>query len=109
MNKLKEVYFYTDRNDKCRIKTWLNELNIETRSRILNRITRLEYGHYGDYKHIEGKIFELRFFFGKGYRVYFTEKDSKIILLLNGGDKDSQQRDIKIAKSLVSEHLKTQE
>ena len=106
MHKIKEVYFYTDRNNKSLVKIWLNKLDIQARSRILNRITRLEYGHYGDYKHIDGRIFELRFFFGKGYRIYFTEKDDKIILLLNGGDKDSQRNDIELAKSLLNEYLK---
>jgi putative addiction module killer protein len=48
----------------------------------------------------------LRFFFGKGYRIYFIEEDNKIILLLNGGNKDSQQHDIKLAKSLLSEYSK---
>lgn len=106
MQKIKEVYFYTDINNKCSIKLWLDKLDIQTRARILNRITRIEYGHYGDYKNVEGKIFELRFFFGKGYRIYFVEEGTKILLLLNGGDKDSQQRDIGIAKSLFDEYLK---
>jgi putative addiction module killer protein len=108
MHKSKEIYFYADNNGKCLVKLWLNKLEVQTRSRILNRIMRLEHGHYGDFKHIEGGIFELRFFFGKGYRVYFIEDGEKIILLLNAGDKDSQQRDIKLAKSLLNNYLNTQ-
>ena len=105
MNKIKEVYFYTDLNKKCPLSDWLSKLDCNTRARIHNRITRLEYGAYGDYKNIEGKIYELRFFFGKGYRIYFTEENNTIILLLNGGDKDSQSKDIKKAKHLLNEYI----
>lgn len=106
MQKTKEVYFYTDINNKCHIKVWLDKLDTQNRARILNRITRLEYGAYGDCKHIAGRISELRFFFGKGYRIYFIEDGDKLILLLNGGDKDSQQKDIKLAQNILNEYLK---
>lgn len=105
MQKLKQVFFFTDSSGKCPIKLWLNNLDVQSRSRILNRITRLEYGAYGDYKHLKEGLFELRFFFGKGYRVYYTERDNKIIILLNGGDKDSQPKDIKLAYSLYKDYL----
>jgi putative addiction module killer protein len=105
MQKTKTVYLYTDSKGKCPIKLWLDRLDNITKARIRNRITRLEYGAYGDFKPIKEKIFELRFFFGKGYRIYFYEEDNKIILLLNGGHKDSQGKDIKIARSLLTEYL----
>ena len=61
----------------------------------------IEYSAYGDYKRLESKLFELRFFFAKGYSIYFTEQNNKIILLLNAGDKSSQSKDIKQAKELL--------
>jgi putative addiction module killer protein len=105
MRKQKEVLFYTDSHSKCHIKSWLEDLDLQTKARILNRISRLEYGAYGDYKLIDNKLFELRCFFGKGYRVYFTEENNKIIILLNAGDKDSQQKDIKKARELLKQYL----
>ncbi len=101
MQKIREVRFAVLENGKCYIKEWLQDLDIQTRARIHVRLVRLEYGSYGDYTRLDNKISELRFFFSKGYRVYFTERDNKLILLLNGGDKSSQSKDIKQAKRIL--------
>ncbi|MCC8369645.1 type II toxin-antitoxin system RelE/ParE family toxin [Rickettsia endosymbiont of Polydrusus tereticollis] len=103
MQKIKEIQFFVTKNGKCYIKTWLQKLDIQLRERIITRLVRLEYGVYGDYKHIKANLYELRFFFGKGYRIYFIEKDNKIIFLLNGGDKDTQTKDIKKAQEIMEE------
>ncbi|ABE05161.1 type II toxin-antitoxin system RelE/ParE family toxin [Rickettsia bellii] len=58
------------------------------------------------YKNIQGKLYELRFFFSRGYRIYFTEKNNEIILLLNAGDKDTQSKDIKKALEIMEEIYK---
>jgi putative addiction module killer protein len=101
MLKIKDIHFFVTKNGKCYIKEWLQKLDIQIRGRINNRLVRLEYGVYGDYKHIKDNLYELRFFFGKGYRIYFLEKDNKIILLLNAGDKGTQSRDIKKAQEII--------
>lgn len=67
------------------------------RKRIIQRILRIEEGNFGDYKKISNEISELRFSFGKGYRIYYAENKNKIILLINGGDKSTQSNDIKKA------------
>ncbi len=103
MQKIKEVHFFVSDNGKCYIKEWLQKLDIQMRARINTRLVRLEHSIYGDYKHIEGSLYELRFFFGKGYRIYFIEDNTKVILLLNGGDKGTQSRDIKKAKELIKQ------
>jgi putative addiction module killer protein len=64
----------------------------------------MRFGHFGDHKLIENSLFELRFFFGSGYRVYYTIKHNQIILLLCGGDKSSQSSDIDKARHLLN-HL----
>jgi len=81
---------------------WLRKLkDLKAKSKILFRIQKLESDeHYGDCKSVGDGISELRVNFAKGYRIYFTEKDRKIILLLVGGDKSSQQKDIKKAKEI---------
>ena len=67
------------------------------------RIRRLEAGNLGDTKPVGGGIHELRIDYGQGYRMYFVNENGEIIILLVGGDKSSQQRDIKQAKELLKE------
>jgi putative addiction module killer protein len=76
---------------------WLQSLDKKTRLRIVDRVQRLERGQFGDYKKIHG-FYELRFFLGPGYRVYFGDYRGTLVLLLAGGDKASQTRDIRTAK-----------
>jgi len=68
---------------------------------IANRITRAAAGNLGDIKPVGEGVSEMRIFVGKGYRIYFCMKDTEIVLLLCGGDKSSQQKDIEKAKSLL--------
>ena len=76
-----------------------------TRRRILSRLLRVEQGNYGDYKALKDGVFELRFSFGSGYRVYFGEDGDTIVVLLCGGDKRTQSRDIAQAKAYWQEYL----
>ncbi len=84
--------------DKSLYQNWFRSLDIRTQARVFDRAKRLGKGQFGDYKKIDHGLYELRFFFGPGYRVYFGERRGKIILLLNGGDKASQTHDIRMAK-----------
>ena len=81
---------------------WLTHLkDAKGKARIVARIRSAELGNLGDVKPIGEGISEMRIHYGPGYRVYFTQIGKLLILLLVGGDKDSQQRDIKIAKVLA--------
>ena len=71
-----------------------------TRGRIADRVGRLAKGNPGDFKMIDRNLFELRLHFGSGYRVYFAKRGKVRVLLLAGGDKWSQPRDIALARSL---------
>lgn len=71
---------------------------------IARRIERLEQGNFGDSKLLVIRFFELRIDVGKGYRVYFMDRSSEIIILLVGGDKKTQSDDIKTAKKLAKEY-----
>ena len=79
---------------------WLRKLkDLRVKSKILFRIQKLEHDeHFGDCKTIGNGIQELRINYAKGYRIYFRKKGSRIIIILMGGDKTSQQRDIEKAK-----------
>jgi putative addiction module killer protein len=65
----------------------------------------LKHGNYGDFSSVGEGVRELRMFFGPGYRVYFGEKDDNIVILLCGGDKESQPDDIQLAKAYWKEYL----
>lgn len=81
---------------------WLDELSdLRGRARILARIERLRGGNFGDWKSLGDGVGELRVDSGPGYRVYFTRVGSEIVVLLAGGDKSSQARDIRKAKELA--------
>ncbi|BBB08046.1 type II toxin-antitoxin system RelE/ParE family toxin [Sphingopyxis sp. EG6] len=81
---------------------WLRALRDRSaRSRIIDRLDRLAFGHAGDAKSVGDGVFELRFAFGPGYRIYYMRNGDKLILLLMGGDKDGQARDIAQAKTLA--------
>ena len=83
---------------------WLDRLRDErARARVLSRLTRVEAGNLGDNKPVGGSVSELRIDYGPGYRVYFTKRGTTIIVLLVGGDKSSQDQDIKRAIQLAQE------
>ncbi len=69
---------------------------------ILQRFDRVKLGLFGDIESVGGGVNEMRIFVGKGYRLYFVIQKNEIVLLLCGGDKSSQQRDIKKAKELAN-------
>lgn len=95
---IKEIVYFTI-GDKCPFSKWIRSININDKIRISRRLLQIkEYGHFGDYKSVGNGVYELRFFFGPGYRIYFGFDGDKIVLLLTGGDKSSQDRDIEKAK-----------
>jgi putative addiction module killer protein len=68
------------------------------------KIARLEVGNFGDCKRIDSNIFELRCFFGSGYRIYFGKNQGRVVILLCAGNKTSQVKDIKQAKRYWREY-----
>ena len=73
------------------------------RARIVTRIRRMELGNPGDVKAVGEGVSEMRITYGPGYRVYFVTMGSTIVVLLCGGDKSSQSRDISLAKQMAKE------
>ena len=81
---------------------WLDGLlDVRGRARILARVERLATGNPGDVKAVGEGVSELRIDYGPGYRVYYTQQGREVVILLAGGDKSTQQKDIKAAISMA--------
>jgi putative addiction module killer protein len=83
--------------------SWLDAQADDVREMIATRLIRAQSGNLGDHASIGGKVRELRFHAGAGYRVYYTVQGRVLIVLLCGGTKKSQKKDIKKAKDLAAE------
>jgi len=83
---------------------WMARLrDRRARAKINIRIRRLSLGNPGDVKAVDGGLSELRIDYGPGYRVYFVHRGEKVVILLAGGDKRTQSRDIRTAQTLARE------
>ncbi len=83
-------------------RDWINALTDRGgRARIQVRIDRLIHGNPGSHRNLTGGVSELKIDFGPGYRVYYTQRGDRLLLLLAGGDKSSQQKDIELAIELA--------
>ena len=83
---------------------WLSLLpDLRARAKIILRLRRAMLGNFGDCAPVGEGISEMRFHFGPGYRIYFLRRGMTVYLLLNGGDKSTQQRDIERAKMMARE------
>jgi putative addiction module killer protein len=85
-------------------RDWLDRLRDQAgRARILVRVDRLIHGNPGDHRNLTGGVSELKIDFGPGYRVYYTQRGEQLLLLLIGGDKSSQVKDIAKAQQLAKD------
>ena len=83
---------------------WIRRLRDESaHDRINARLARLRRGHLGDVRPVGDGVSEMRINYGPGYRIYFVREGMTIVVLLCGGDKDSQTRDIRLAKRMAAE------
>lgn len=83
-------------------ESWLDGLrDRQSRARMLNQLRRLGDGNFGNAKPVGNGVHELRMDFGPGYRAYFINRNDRLILLLCGGDKSSQKRDIALAREMA--------
>lgn len=102
------IQVYLQPNGKAPYDEWAASLDKQVRSRITARIARFEDGHFGDHKSVGDGVFEARFFFGSGYRVYYAIHQGQVILLLSGGDKATQGKDVDKAKEFFKLFLEVQ-
>ena len=87
-----------------RFRRWLNRLrDHRARSRITGCIRRVGDGNFGNHSSVGGGVSELRVDVGQGYRIYYTIRQQRVVILLCGGEKASQQRDIRLAQQMARE------
>ncbi|NJO39317.1 MAG: type II toxin-antitoxin system RelE/ParE family toxin [Cyanobacteria bacterium CRU_2_1] len=105
----KEIQLYLTSDGRVPFIEWLDTLkNIKAQTVINKRLDRVRLGNLGDFKSVGAGVFELRIDFGPGYRVYFGQVGSTLVLLLCGGDKSSQDRDILKAREYWQDYEKRQ-
>lgn len=99
------IEIFRDKSGREPFVKWLDKIkSTEDKLRIRNRIRRIELENLGDYKSLGSGLYELRFSFGVGYRVYFTfGNHQEIVLLLIGGDKSSQSKGMETARKILKE------
>ena len=101
---MRKVQIYVDHKGKSPFEHWMRSLrDKQTKARTLTRIDRVRLDNLVDCEPVGAGVFELRLHFDPGYRVYFGLHGAGIVLLLCGGDKSSQARDIELAKTYWQE------
>ena len=100
----KELRIYCTKKGKKPFIEWLESLKEKTvRAQITNRLNRVVQSNYGDCQSVGNGVYELRIHYGAGYRIYFAEQGKTIVLLLTGGNKKTQCKDIEKAKQYWNE------
>lgn len=93
-----DIEKYVLESGDCPFDEWFDSLTPKTQARVDVRLDRLRLGNFGDHKPVGDGVWELRLDFGPGYRLYYAQVGRWVVLLLVGGDKSSQGKDIKLAK-----------
>ncbi len=92
---IKTIKLYIDPTGKVPFESWIGSIReTKSKAKILQRIDRLRLGNFGDCKSVGSGVYELRIHFGPGFRVYFGLQGETVVLLLCGGDKSTQKKDI---------------
>ena len=99
-----EIREYLDTEGHSRFAKWFNRLSSQAAAKVATAVVRMEQGNLSNTKGAGAGVFECRINFGPGYRVYFGKDGDALVILLGGGIKKRQQRDIEIAQSLWREY-----
>ena len=103
----REIEIYLTEEGRAPFTEWLNSLrDIRVRVKIRTRLNRIRLGNFGDSTSVGQGVEELRIDFGPGYRVYYGQAGTKVVLLLCGGDKSTQTQDILQAKRYWKDYKK---
>lgn len=98
------IEYYLTANNKKPFKEWVDGLDTVTRAKIRIRLDRVKLGNLSKNRHVGEGVYELKIDYGPGYRVYYAMNGKTVVLLLLGGDKSTQKKDILQAKAFWAEH-----
>lgn len=102
-----DVQEYIAEDGRNHFEDWLLGLrDSEARARLRARVNRVRLGNFGDCRGVGSGVHELRIDYGPGYRIYFGRRGNSVVILLCGGDKRTQVRDIEMARTLWQEYLR---
>jgi putative addiction module killer protein len=96
---------YETADGEVPFRDWLSTLDRPVRARIQARVLRFESGHLGDHKSVGSGLQEARVMFGAGYRIYVGQDGASVVLLLIGGTKATQDKDIRRARDFWRDYL----
>lgn len=99
-----EIREYIDRKGVSPYAKWFNRLNAPAAAKVVTALVRMEQGNLSNTKGVGSGVFECRIDFGPGYRVYFGKDGDTLIILLGGGIKKRQQKDIQDARTIWKEY-----
>ncbi|MBI5299610.1 MAG: type II toxin-antitoxin system RelE/ParE family toxin [Deltaproteobacteria bacterium] len=100
----KKVEFYVTAKGKMPFRDWLESLrDIKGRAQVNKRLRYVELGNLGEYNTVGQGVYEMKIHFGPGYRIYFGMEGQRLVILLCGGDKSNQFKDIKLAHEYWAE------
>ena len=99
---MKEIIYYQTAENKVPYLEWYNSLDKGLRLIVDKRLSKVERGLYGNNKRLSEELYELKF--DNGLRIYYTEKENMIVILLTGGNKSKQSKDIEIATKYLNEY-----
>ena len=97
---------YTQESGRSPYADWFNRLNSQAAAKVSTALLRIEYGNLSNVKSVGGGVYEYRINFGPGYRLYFGKEGEKLIILLLGGDKKRQAKDIQKAHDYWQDYKK---
>jgi putative addiction module killer protein len=104
--KEKAIEYYITQEGKIPFNQWYESLKDKrAREEVARRLNRAIQGNFGDHKILAEDLYEMRITYGPAYRIYYTEKDKRIIVLLCGGDKSTQTEDVEKAKQYLKDYL----
>jgi putative addiction module killer protein len=107
---MKEIRFFNKPNGQCPFIEWVEKLkDRKVAAMVKARLERVVLGNYGDHRSVGDEIYELRIHMNPGYRVYFAELGKNMVLILLGGNKPSQKRDLAKAKKYWQDFINLNE
>jgi putative addiction module killer protein len=102
-----EIRYYVAADGQQPFAAWFGDLESVARAKVTRAIARLEHGNFSNVKSVGEGVFEYRIDFGPGYRVYFGQDGQTLVILLTGGTKKRQQRDIGAAHSYWEDYRRS--